>query len=362
MRRGGTGLLNKSGKEFFYILDDIMLSKINKIMGLYNHLPEYNNKMLYTNNMIKTTLSDIDIENKNDTSYIDSLAAVCCNKIKNKNQQTALNMLKMLYNGTLDKQSLLTHEYVIEIWRNLTHHNRNAASFENGYRVLGVKLGKGGPLAVGKNVTYVAPPANKVRPMMESLYNFVNIQTGAYDFADNIIKAIVFSAYFVYVHPFSDGNGRISRLLTNKILIDRGLDKFRYISINMEITKFKSEYNRELLLIERLENGDITQYIDFMLNILNSLLERLTNPARIKLNFESLSVRQKKMLQYIKAQPQGISIDSYRKIWNSIAKVNNIPKISVEEAKKDLEEMFKLDLIVYDSRYTLYPGFKYYNK
>lgn len=354
----------QNGNCLFFNYTEKMKQDIHNILMLYKQLPNYNRNIDYRHNMIKTVLTDIDIENADNTSVIESLAAICCNKIKNKNQKTALNLLCMLESGVLEGQKELTNEYIVKIWRNLTDGNKEFLAFGDGYRKTGVKLGKGGPLALGKNVVYVAPPAKEVPNMMNSLIKFLNATDVIIDnrFEDILLKIIVFSVYFVYIHPFLDGNGRVSRLLVNKLLIDNGLEKFRYISVNSEIIKDKKEYSKQLLKVEQEETGDLTNYVSYMLNIFSNLMNRLGNPNRRSLDYKSLTDRQKIMLNCIRGSAQGIYVKQYKNFWNNIAQVEGYKKIKVEDAEKDLTELLMKDFIVYDSRYVLYPGFKYYNK
>lgn len=356
-------LLNQEKKYFYFEYTDIMEELLSQIQKMYQKIPEYRDNILYKQNMIKTSISEIDIENNDDTSYIESLSAICCKKIKNKNQKTAFNLLNILDSGLLKKQKELTDSYVIEIWNALTEGNRNIVSIESGYRKLGVKLGKGGVLATKSNIVYVAPKASEVPKLINNLYTFINCDKIVENqFYNTILKSIIFSAYFVYVHPFSDGNGRLSRLLTNKILVDSGLLKYQYVSINQGIIQNKKLYGLQLLKVEQSNTPNLTEYLLFMLNLYYTVLERIANPNRKKLDYDSLSVREKIMLKCIRGSSQGIHVKQYKSFWNSIAKEQGYRPIKISEAEKDLSHLFFLDFIVYDERYTLYPGFKYYNK
>ena len=352
-----------NGNNLYFDITENDIKNIYKLIESYRLLPEYNRNKDYINNMIKVASSDIDIENNNETSVIESLAAVCCNKIKDKNQRTAFNLLNMLKSGILDENTVFSHEYIVRIWRELTYKNRNILATGDGYRRTKVevrKIDKRNPLG---RVIYTAPDFKKVHNMMTDLIQVNNTAILNYNNEINgIIKSIVFIAYFVYIHPFMDGNGRTARLLGNKILIDNGLSKFRYISINSEIAKVKSEYSAHLEEIEKTNTGDITHYIRFMINVFNSLMSRLNNKNYLKLNYNELNKRQKVMLNYIKACSQGIAIKKYKKIWNSIASEQYMEKIDIKTVNADIEKLLDLGFIVYDPRYTLYPGFKYYNK
>lgn len=350
-------------EAMYFSLKDSDIKRLNEILELYQILPLYNNKNLYRNNLIKTSVSDIDIEEKNETSCIESLSAICCKKIKNKNQRTAYNLLNLLENGVLEEESKLSIDYIKRIWSLLTEGNRNIQAFYSDFRHSSVRIIKKGKNILKNEVLYVAPNYKEIEPMLNNLVDFVNkyvIYGNA--LINAIIVSSIFMAYFVYIHPFLDGNGRTGRLLMNKILIDKGFDKFRYISINSEIVKNKSQYSQELQKIEMKNDGDITEYISYMIETFHNLFLRIANPNRKKLDYDSLSVREKIMLKCIRGSSQGIHVKQYKSFWNSIAKEQGYRPIKISEAEKDLSHLFFLDFIVYDERYTLYPGFKYYNK
>lgn len=353
----------QNNKSLFFTLKNETLNRLNSLEYLYGQVPNYNNQKLYRNNIIKTSISDIDIESKEETSYIESLAAICCKKIKNKNQKTAYNLLNLLENGILEEQTTLSVEYIKRIWLLLTKDNRNIEAFYPDFRRSSVRVIKKGKNPFKNDVIYVAPKYKEVIPMLEKLVNFINRYTiSDKPLINAVLKASIFMVYFVYIHPFLDGNGRTGRLLMNKILIDNGFDKFRYVSINSEIVKHKSEYSNELQKIEVKNDGDITSYIAYMVNVFYSLLDRMSNPNRRKLDYASLSNREIIMLSCIQGSSHGIYVKQYKSTWNSIAKERGYPLIKVKDAEKDLMHLFFLDFIVYDERYTLYPGFKYYNK
>lgn len=353
----------QNGNNLYFNLSNKLKEDILGVFRLYENLPIYSSGKKYRDNIIRVTLSDIDIENALETSTIESLSAIFCRNIKNKNQKTALNLLNMLESGVLNESAELSHGYVKRLWGQLTEGNRNILAFNYDYRKSSVVIRRRGKTLLNSKKVYTAPNHNDVPILMSDLYNFINNGVIIDSFYINsFLKSIIFSAYFVYVHPFLDGNGRVSRLLLNKLLIDMGLVKFKYISVNSEISKNKSEYAKRLEEIENEKTGDITKYIEYMVSVFNSLMMRLLVKDSMDRDFEKLSSRQKRMLLMIKIQNSGIHIKMYKQLWNQIAVENNLKKINVSESEKDLIFMFEMGFIVYDERYTLYPGFKYYNK
>lgn len=94
------------------------------------------------------------------------------------------------------------------------------------------------------------------------------------------IKVAIVHFYFVYMHPFCDGNGRIGRLLTSDFLIRSGLDNFSAITLSKTINETAPAYYQAL---ENSENSffDITPFIQYMLKtVYDNLYEVLKKQNR----------------------------------------------------------------------------------
>jgi len=80
-----------------------------------------------------------------------------------------------------------------------------------------------------------------------------------------------FIVEFLSIHPFEDGNGRLSRILTNLLLLQQGYAYMPYISHEKIIEDNKAEYYLALRQSQRtfkLNNADITPWMRFFLNVL----------------------------------------------------------------------------------------------
>jgi len=94
------------------------------------------------------------------------------------------------------------------------------------------------------------------------------------------IKVAVIHFYFVYMHPFCDGNGRIGRLLVSDFLIHSGLENFSAITLSKTINETAAAYYQAL---ESSENSfyDVTPFIQYMLKtVYDNLYEVLKNQNR----------------------------------------------------------------------------------
>lgn len=92
---------------------------------------------------------------------------------------------------------------------------------------------------------------------VESLCNTYE-QASAKEEIDSLILIPTFICDFLCIHPFDDGNGRMSRLLTLLLLNKNGYDVWKYISIEKQIEKTKNQYYSALAALKKLtEEGFI---------------------------------------------------------------------------------------------------------
>lgn len=95
-----------------------------------------------------------------------------------------------------------------------------------------------------------------------------------------LVKCALFSYEFVSIHPFQDGNGRLSRLIATLLLLKNGYKWVQYVSFEHEIESRKDEYYRVLRNCQsQRPNENITDWVTFffsaLLNIQNQLLDKL---------------------------------------------------------------------------------------
>lgn len=97
------------------------------------------------------------------------------------------------------------------------------------------------------------------------------VETMALEVVDSLILIPTFICDFLCIHPFNDGNGRMSRLLTLLLLYKNGYEVGKYISIEKQIEKTKDVYYDVLQEIDygwHEEANDPTPFIKYMLQML----------------------------------------------------------------------------------------------
>lgn len=117
-------------------------------------------------------------------------------------------------------------------------------------------------------IHFQAPDATLVEYEMTAFLNWFNTKTSL----DLVLKAAVAHLWFVTIHPFDDGNGRITRALTDLLLAQSDNSKQRFYSISAQIRLQRKEYYEQL---EKAQKGtlDCTEWIKWFLECVLLALE-----------------------------------------------------------------------------------------
>ena len=140
----------------------------------------------------------------------------------------------------------------------------------------------------GEECIFMAPPAQFVPQLMDDLFAWME---ASQDTVHPLILSSVFHYEFVFIHPFSDGNGRMVRLWHTAMLA-KWKPVFEYIPIESQIEKFQNEYY-EVIARCHVE-GDSTLFIEFMLSQIDKILDDVS--AQVSEDNEQLSEYLKRLL------------------------------------------------------------------
>ncbi len=126
---------------------------------------------------------------------------------------------------------------------------------------------------IGKEVIhYEAPPASVIDNEMDEFLRFVNEENDI----NPLIKAAVAHFWFVTIHPFSDGNGRIGRTISEMLLARSDNTDHRYYSLSSAIMTNRQEYYDTLEYCQK-STLDITRFIVFFLKTLRDAVRNAEN-------------------------------------------------------------------------------------
>ncbi|SEN04428.1 Fic/DOC family protein [Chryseobacterium taichungense] len=123
---------------------------------------------------------------------------------------------------------------------------------------------------------HLAPGGGMVKGLMNDLFKYLKNDKDLV-----LIKSCVFHYEFEFIHPFTDGNGRIGRLWQTLILMQQ-YPVFEYLPIESLIKENQQEYYNKLS--ESDKAGQSTHFIEFMLSIILQSLEQVLQSQNINLS------------------------------------------------------------------------------
>lgn len=116
----------------------------------------------------------------------------------------------------------------------------------------------------GERVIHMAPPAERVQPLMADLLGWLSTSR-----IHPLVKSSVFHYEFEFIHPFSDGNGRMGRLWQSLVLA-KWNPVFAHLPVESLVFERQEAYY--LALQESTQQSDSAPFIIFMLNALYDAL------------------------------------------------------------------------------------------
>ena len=130
--------------------------------------------------------------------------------------------------------------------------------------------------AMGKEkVHYEALKPELVKPEMDKLLDWFNNDNTL----DPVLKAAIAHFWFIIIHPFDDGNGRIGRAITDILLARAEGSGERFYSMSSQILTERKRYY-EVLQSVQYSSGDITEWLDWFLHCLKNAMLATENTTQ----------------------------------------------------------------------------------
>ena len=120
-----------------------------------------------------------------------------------------------------------------------------------------------------ERVHFEAPPSQRIPVEMATFIDWWNSPPKG---LDGLLRAAVAHLWFVTIHPFDDGNGRLARLLTEMALAQDEQRALRAYSLSGQILARRDDYYSALAHAQR-SDGDITQWLQWFLVTLESAIQ-----------------------------------------------------------------------------------------
>lgn len=265
---------------------EITTSIVNKVAAIMKMIGKFSSM----NHLSSQPL----LRRKNQIESIHSSLAI-------ENNQLSESQVKDLINGKLvigPQKDILEVQNAIKVYEHIQDINPYAQKDLLKYhRILMTSLiSDAGSYRKGQvgvfddaKATFMAPPAERVPSLMNDLYDYLN------NYDENIIiKSCVFHHEFEFIHPFSDGNGRMGRLFQT-CLLAKEEEIFYYLPVESIIKKRQQNYYDAIS--ESNQEGSSTIFIEFMLDaILETIHESL---KQFTVETGSLSIQAKKLFNIL---------------------------------------------------------------
>ena len=191
-----------------------------------------------------------------------------------------------------------------------------------------------------EKVHYIAPAPERVEGEMARFLDWFNRDENV----SSVIRSAIAHLWFVSIHPFEDGNGRLARILSDMLLARADKSEFRFYNISSQVNKDKNHYY-DILEKTQHGDGDITEWISWYASTLAIALDEAENVVSTILNKSifwqkvsavSLSQRQTDILN--------LFLDGYEakitsKTWASLG------KCSKDTAIRDIQDLVAKDIL-----------------
>ncbi len=196
-----------------------------------------------------------------------------------------------------------------------------------------------GPMGKEK-VHFEAPHHDKIQEEMNALLDWINEEKDI----DLVIKSAIAHFWFIIIHPFDDGNGRIARALTDLVLARSEQSSLRFYSLSNQILAEKKTYYSILQKVQH-SSGDITEWLEWFLNCLyrslqstESTLEKVFSKADFWEHHKEteLNSRQRKILNKL--------LDGFEGKLKS-SKWAKMAKCSADTALRDIKDLMSKGIL-----------------
>ena len=202
---------------------------------------------------------------------------------------------------------------------------------------------RGKPMFGREKIHYIAPSPDRVEEEMQKFLTWFDNQ----DSVSSAIRSAIAHFWFVSIHPFEDGNGRLARILSDMLLARGQKSEFRFYNVSSQINKDKNHYYD---ILERMQHGDgdITEWLVWYMQKLVDALDEAETIVTTILN-KSFFWQKASSVPMTERQTQMLNLflDGYEakitsKTWASLA------KCSKDTAIRDIQDLVEKNILIED--------------
>ena len=192
-----------------------------------------------------------------------------------------------------------------------------------------------------EKIHYIAPSPDRIELEMQQFLAWFDREEPV----SSVIRSAIAHFWFVSIHPFEDGNGRLARILSDMLLARGEKSEFRFYNISSQINKDKKHYYD---ILERMQrgDGDITEWLVWYMQKLVDALDEAYSAVSTILN-KSFFWQKASAVPMTERQTQVINLflDGYEakissKTWAALA------KCSKDTAIRDIQDLVDKNILV----------------
>ena len=192
-----------------------------------------------------------------------------------------------------------------------------------------------------EKIHYIAPSPNRIEEEMKKFLTWFDEEEPV----SSVIRSGIAHFWFVSIHPFEDGNGRLARILSDMVLARGENSEFRFYNVSSQINKDKNHYYD---ILERMQHGDgdITEWLVWYMQKLVEALNEADSIVTTILN-KSFFWQKAATVPMTERQTQMLNLflDGYEakitsKTWATLA------KCSRDTAIRDIQNLVDKNILV----------------
>lgn len=202
---------------------------------------------------------------------------------------------------------------------------------------------RGKPMFGREKIHYIAPSPDCVEEEMQKFLTWFDKDEPV----SSVIRSAIAHFWFVSIHPFEDGNGRLARILSDMLLARREKSDFRFYNVSSQINKDKNHYYDILELMQH-GDGDLTEWLVWYMQKLVDALDEADTIVTTILN-KSFFWQKASVVPMTERQTQMLNLflDGYEakitsKTWATLA------KCSKDTAIRDIQDLIDKNILKED--------------
>jgi len=364
-----TPILAEDGQAFTYskltgfeeMLHRIDMEAGGQMIGEYKTVSESNKEKFLKRGIIEESIASSQLEGA-DTARKAAKKMIILNK---KPSNPSENMIMNNYKAMMAIEQDLQHkkmdlDLLFSLHRILTDKDHDVPESERGRlrrdsdRIVVQKRGT-------NTIVHIPPGAEFLKSQLDNLIAFANDELKT-EFIHPIIKATLLHFWIGYLHPFTEGNGRMARTIFYWYLLRKNYWAMMYLPISTVIKKSPAQYIRAYVYSEQ-DDRDVTYFIEYQLKkIILALNEfHIYIQRKLKVNqtidekfgnkVAGLNDRQKHTLNYLLEENAYTTAEMHLSIFG-------VTRLTAYKDLKKLEELqlIKSTKVGREKRYTLKMG------